>query len=91
MDVIVIESLAYQQLLKELKDIVRETVSEVAHPKSDWIGEKEALNLLGVKSKTTLQNLRDSQEFKFSMHGRIIRYSNTSILEFLERKSKHGC
>jgi len=89
MDVIVISSEAYKMLVSEIKKTVRETVHEVAHPKSDWIGEKEALDLLGVKSKTTLQNLRDSQEFKFSKHGRIIRYSNKSILEFLERNSKH--
>ena len=89
MDVIVISSEAYRVMLAEIKKIVRETVKEVANPKSDWIGEKEALDLLGVKSKTTLQNLRDSQEFKFSKHGRIIRYSNKSILEFLERNSKH--
>ena len=89
MDVIIIESEAYKMLLAEMKKTVRETVKEVAHPKSDWIGEREAMDLLGVKSKTTLQNLRDSQEFKFSKHGRIIRYSNKSILEFLERNSKH--
>ena len=76
-------------LVDEIRKAVRETVHEVAHPKSDWIAEKEALSLLGVKSKTTLQNLRDSQEFKFSKHGRIIRYSNKSILEFLDRNSKH--
>jgi uncharacterized NAD(P)/FAD-binding protein YdhS len=89
MDVIVINSDAYKMLVAEIRKTVRETVHEVAHPKSDWIGEKEAMDLLGVKSKTTLQNLRDSQEFKFSKHGRIIRYSNKSILEFLERNSKH--
>jgi uncharacterized NAD(P)/FAD-binding protein YdhS len=89
MDVIVLSSEAYKMMLAEIKKTVRETVKEVAHPKSDWIGEKEAMDLLGVKSKTTLQNLRDSQEFKFSRHGRIIRYSNKSILEFLERNSKH--
>jgi uncharacterized NAD(P)/FAD-binding protein YdhS len=89
MDVIVISSEAYRMLLAEMKKTVRETVHEVAHPKSDWIAEKEAMSLLGVKSKTTLQNLRDSQEFKFSKHGRIIRYSYKSILEFLDRNSKH--
>ena len=89
MDVIVLSSEAYRMMLAEIRKPVRETVHEVAHPKSDWIGEKEAMDLLGVKSKTTLQNLRDSQEFKFSKHGRIIRYSNQSILEFLERHSKH--
>ena len=89
MDVIVIDSEAYKMLLSEITKTVRDTVKEVAHPRSDWIGEKEAMVLLGVKSKTTLQNLRDSQEFKFSKHGRIIRYSRESILEFLERNSKH--
>ena len=89
MDVIIIESEAYKMLLAEMKKTVRETVHEVAHPKSDWIGEKEAMLLLGIKSKTTLQNLRDAQEFKFSRHGRIIRYSHKSVLAFLERNSKH--
>jgi uncharacterized NAD(P)/FAD-binding protein YdhS len=89
MDVIVISSDAYKMLVAEIRKTVRETVHEVAHPKSDWLDEKEAMDLLGIKSKTTLQNLRDSQEFKFSKHGRIIRYSNKSILEFLERNSKH--
>ena len=89
MDVIVLSSEAYRMMLAEIRKIVKETVKEVAYPKSDWIGEKEAMDLLGVKSKTTLQNLRDSQEFMFSKHGRIIRYSYESILEFLERNSKH--
>ena len=89
MDVIVINSDAYKMLVAEIRKTVKETVKEVAYPKSDWIGEKEAMDLLGVKSKTTLQNLRDSQEFKFSKHGRIIRYSYESILEFLESNSKH--
>ena len=76
-------------LVAEIRKTVRETVHEVAHPKSDWIGEKEPMLLLGIKSKTTLQNLRDAQEFKFSRHGRIIRYSHMSVLAFLERNSKH--
>jgi hypothetical protein len=89
MDVIVIDSEAYKMLLKEIKNTVEITVKSVAQPKPDWIGEKEAMCLLGIKSKTTLQNLRDAQEFKFSKHGRIIRYSKMSVLEFLERNSKH--
>ena len=47
MDVIVISSEAYRTLLAEIRKTVRETVHEVAHPKSDWIAEKEAMSLLG--------------------------------------------
>lgn len=56
----------------------------------EWLDEIEAKKILGVKSKTKMQQLRDIVEIEFSQFGKIIRYSRSSILKFLERnRVKH--
>ena len=92
MEVIVFEKEAYYQMLNELMKMFNETLKEAkaaalreADPASDWLSTDEAKKLLGVRSKTKMQELRDIDAIRFTKHGRIIRYSKKSILEYLDR------
>lgn len=51
----------------------------------EWLSTTEAKKLLGVKSKSKMQKLRDNGEITFSQHGRIIKYSRKSIMGLLDR------
>ena len=54
-----------------------------------WISREEAMSKLHIKSKTTLQRLRDEGKIRFSQPGRkIILYDSESINEYLEKHSK---
>ncbi|TSE03731.1 helix-turn-helix domain-containing protein [Aquimarina algiphila] len=92
MEIIVLESEAYKSLQKEMLHMVRITVREAKEeamanmdPANDWLDAEEAKKLLGIKSKTKLQELRDYDEVMYSKAGKVIRYSKKSILEYLNR------
>ncbi|GAA4277030.1 helix-turn-helix domain-containing protein [Aquimarina mytili] len=92
MEIIVFESEAYLNLQREMLQIVRTTIREAKEealanmdPANDWLSPEEAKSLLGIKSKTKLQELRDFDEILYSKAGKVIRYSKTSILEYLNR------
>ena len=82
MKIIVFEEEAYYKMLEELKKVVEEATTP--KPK-EWLNTYEARELLGFNSKSNLQQLRDYGEIVFSQHGRIIRYSRSSIISFLEK------
>ncbi len=55
-------------------------------PPDDWISGEEARSLLGIKSKTKMQELRNRNAIVYSKHGRkLIVYSKSSILNFLKK------
>ena len=92
MEVIVFESEAFYRLQQDLltrmaKEVkkAKEEALDKADPARDWLSTDEAKKLLGIKSKTRLQQLRDMDEIRYSKSGRIIRYSKKSILEYLDR------
>lgn len=92
MEIIVFEKEAYQQMHKELIGMVKQAIREAkeealanADPANDWLSTEDAKKLLGIRSKTKLQELRDIEAIRFTKHGRIIRYSKKSILEYLDR------
>jgi hypothetical protein len=92
MDVIIFEKDTYYQMHKDMMRLVKEAIKEAkeealaqADPANDWLSTEEAKKLLGVKSKTKMQELRDEDAIRFTKHGRIIRYSKRSILEYLNR------
>ena len=50
-----------------------------------WIGDEEAMDLLRIKSKTTLQKLRDEGLIRFSQpFHKIILYDRESIHSYIE-------
>lgn len=88
MKIIVFEEETYYKMLQEVKELIKEATKQ---PKPEWMNEQEAKELLGIKSKSKLQQLRDNLDIEFSQYGKIIRYSRSSILSFLEKhRVKYG-
>ncbi|MGB5928008.1 MAG: helix-turn-helix domain-containing protein [Cyclobacteriaceae bacterium] len=92
MEVIVFEKEAYHRMHGELMSMFKRALKEAkeeamanADPANDWLSTEDAKKLLGIRSKTKLQELRDIEAIRFTKHGRIIRYSKRSILEYLDR------
>ena len=84
MEVITIEKEAYYKLLKEFAEMVKKAAEHIKK-ESEWIGEIEAKKILGIKSRSKMQQLRDKVLVEFSQYGKIIRYSRSSILRFIEK------
>jgi len=83
MEIIVFEKESFYKMIDELTiRIIRN--SEKYFIQEEWISDSEAKSLLGIKSKSKLQQLRDDLKIEFSQFGKIIRYSRSSILKFLE-------
>lgn len=94
MEVIVINSEAFEQLKLDLKKCVKEATEEVLKEKlsvshSDWITIEEAMKLLPYKSKTTWQKLRDTGTISISQspNSRVILYSKKSIMDYLKKNA----
>ena len=97
MEVIIIGSKAYKKLQEEqlhrFKEVLIEANKEALlqlSMESDWIRTEEAKKLLGVKSKSKMQNLRDYGEIEFTQPGKIILYSKKSIIDYLNRHKVEG-
>ena len=86
MNVICLHDKAFYALLDE----VVERIKEKEGIKEDkWISGDEAMELLNVKSKSTMQKLRDEGRIRFSQHHRnIILYDRGSLLQYLEDHAK---
>lgn len=84
--VICLESDAFRRLVDTLVGYVKEKhlIKEDA-----WITGDEAMRLLNISSKTTLQTLRDTGKIRFSqpMH-KILLYDRQSILDYLEAHAR---
>ena len=83
MEVICLEDAAFYTLL----DRVVERIKEKQNIRSDkWISGEEAMRLLRITSKTTLQKLRDEGKIRFSQpEKKIILYGVESIHTYLEK------
>jgi len=81
-EVICLESKALYALCEN----VAEVLMEKFQIKRKWINEKAAMDMLGIKSKTTLQNLRDKEEIVISKTSpKLILYDAESIEAYLDR------
>lgn len=88
MELITFEKEAYYKMMGEVmsmfkKALIEANKSVLEAKETDWIDTEEAKRLLNVKSKTKMQQLRDSGELVFSKYGRKIQYSKKSILNIL--------
>ena len=86
MKVIMFEEEAYYKMVEEIKKAVKEATKQSNETK-EWLSTEEAKNLLGFRSKSKLQQLRDNGDIIFSQHGRTIKYNHKSILAFLDRNT----
>ena len=86
MEVICLETEAFYSLVEE----VVKRIKEIENIEKDkWIQTEEVMELLGIKSKTTLQKLRDEGSIRFSQpQKRIILYDRDSVMEYLDKHAK---
>lgn len=86
MEVIIIEKEAFYKLLDEVIMKVKEDLKI----EKEWITEKELMSILNIKSKSTIQKLRNQGEIEYSQPVRkLILYSSKSVMRFIE-KYKHA-
>ncbi|KAA3634002.1 MAG: DNA-binding protein [Bacteroidetes bacterium] len=84
-EVICLESIAFYQLIEE---VVERLSGKQAAPEK-WINDQQAMELLGISSRSTLQKYRDEGFLRFTQPSRkLILYDRDSILEFLDSHAK---
>ena len=89
MNVICLEEEAFQKLIGEVRKMVLEQNSSSSEPDWKWVTEEKAKELLNVKARSTMQELRDNGEIRYSQpRKRIILYDRDSINDYLERHAK---
>ena len=81
-EIVCLESEAFYRLLEIL---LQRFVKSQDSKNDKWVSGPEAMKLLRIKSKTTLQKLRDEGRIRFSQPDKkIILYDTDSIREYLE-------
>ncbi|MCB0541047.1 MAG: helix-turn-helix domain-containing protein [Bacteroidetes bacterium] len=86
LDIICLESQAFYALVEEVVGRMKEKAG-IEHDK--WISDEEAMRLLRISSRTTLQKLRDEGAIRFTQPSRkLILYDRDSILAHLEAHAK---
>lgn len=86
-DVICIKSSAFYALIDE---VVEHIDAKYGLPKENkWIDIDEAMSMLKISSRTTLQEYRDKGEIAFSrLSHKVILYDRNSIVDFLDRNAQ---
>jgi len=83
MEVICIEDAAFFALIERVVDRIKEKNPVIQQDK--WMSGTEAMALLRIKSKTTLQKLRDEGKIRFTQpEKKIVLYDRQSIEDYLE-------
>lgn len=86
MQVICLEEPAFYALLEQSITHLQKVFTK---DKDRWLTGEEAMRLLNIKSKTTMQKLRDEGRIRYSQPDkRIIMYDRESINEYLENNAK---
>lgn len=86
MEVICLEDSAFFALVEQ---VVERLKASHDVKKDKWISDEEAMDLLNIKSKTTLQKFRDEGKIRFSQpEKKIILYDRDSINVYLEKNAK---
>ncbi len=87
MEVICLEDKAFYALINEV--VARLQEKQGQHP-DKWVSGEQAMQLLNIKSKTTLQTLRDEGKIRFSQpQKKIILYDRDSINAYLEQNARN--
>jgi len=86
MQVICLQDEAFYALIEEVVVRIKGQKQETA---DRWISGEEAMHMLRITSKTTLQKLRDEGKIRFSQpEKKLILYDVLSIGEYLEKHAK---
>ncbi|RRA98607.1 helix-turn-helix domain-containing protein [Larkinella rosea] len=87
MEVICLHDEAFYILIEQVVARIKEKNGQ---QKEKWVSDEEAMKLLNIKSKTTLQKLRDEGKIRFSQpQKKIILYDRDSINSYLEQNSRN--
>ncbi len=87
MNVICLEEPAFYALVEEV--VARLNEKSKAGQEERWMTDADAMKALNIKSKTTLQKLRDEGKIRFSHpQKKIILYDRQSINEYLEKHAR---
>ena len=78
----------FNAVIEKMTEVVIAKLSNQPEPWK-WVGTNEAMMMLGISSKTTLQDLRDKQAITYTQPmAKVILYDRNSIAEYLEKHSK---
>lgn len=69
---------------KSLEKALQKVIGLLKKP-PEFIDEAETLQILGLRSKTSLYNLRMSGAISYSKMGKIILYRRSSLMEHIEK------
>lgn len=83
MEVICLEEAAFYALIEQ---VVKRLQDQRGATPDKWVDDEEAMRLLNIKSRTTLQKLRDEGKIRFSQpQKKIILYDRESIDAYLQK------
>ena len=86
MEVICLHDEAFYELVEQVVERMRE---KHKLPQEKWVSQERAMELLNVKSRTTIQKLRDTGAISYSQpQKKIILYDYDSIMSYLETHRK---
>ena len=83
MEVITIQSEAFQELVKKMDEIQTKLTAKEKEPKEIWLDNQEFLQLLKI-SKRTAQHYRDSGLISFAQIGSKIYYRLSDVEGMLQ-------
>lgn len=87
MQVICLEDEAFYRLID---NVVERITEQNSITEDKWISPEEAMEKLRIRSKTTLQRLRDEGRIRYSQPDRrTILYDVDSLNEYLEKHAKN--
>ena len=87
MQVICLEEAAFYELVEQVVARLQEKNGAAL---DKWIADDEAMRLLNIKSKTSLQKLRDEGKIRFSQpQKKIILYDRDSIQDYLNKHARN--
>ncbi|WP_298508203.1 helix-turn-helix domain-containing protein [uncultured Kordia sp.] len=86
MEVICLHDEAFYELVEQVVDRIKE---KHKLPQEKWVSQERAMQLLNIKSRTTIQKLRDTGAISYSQpQKKIILYDYDSIMAYLESHRK---
>lgn len=86
MEVICLENEAFYSLIEK---VIEHFDRKLSVETDKWISDVEAMRLLRIRSKTTLQKFRDTGKIRYSQpEKKLILYDRDSILDHLEQNSR---
>lgn len=85
MEVICFEDRAFYAMIDKLEAYLDSKKPQQQAQNDKWISGTEAMNMLRIKSKTTLQKLRDEGKIRYTQpEKKIVLYDRDSINAYLD-------